>query len=401
MSQLMVHEANPAAERAWKPNLLIALLAGQFIAFGLVLGVQGVILAEVMITLALTEGIFGTIQLALPVIGFLVLMFNGKLYLRLGNKWQAILSLLLLASAMLVFSAIANLWGLILGLILSGAGFAMLDAATNSASMDFEQASGRHILNIMHGLSSGGVMLGAFITGFALESGWSYQTVAMISALACCVPIILATLPARYPNSGQAQAEATDTAGERFHKKPLFIALASICFLGSASEAIAVVWTVIYLRGLEASIAVSGTVFALFNGAMLLGRFINAPIVARLGSRISLLISGIGMVIAAALLLLFNTIPIAIVAFILLGFAVAGIQPTALSAAAPLSPNNSGAVAAPIMMSAYGALLLAPLIYGWLAEFTALRTAMLLVGICGFITCWLTMSIVGRHTSSN
>ncbi|GAA5530521.1 MFS transporter [Herpetosiphon gulosus] len=400
MSQSMVHEANPATKQAWKPTLLIALLAGQFIAFGLVLGVQGVILAEVMLALALTEGIFGTVQLALPVVGFLVLMFNSKLYLRLGNKWQSILSLLLLVSAMLAFATIGNLWGLILGLILSGAGFAMLDAATNSASMDFEQASGRHILNVMHGLSSGGVMLGAFITGFALESGWSYQAVAIASAAICCSPIILATFPARYPTAGQAQTESADPADGSFHKKPLFIALASICFLGSASEAIAVVWTVIYLLGLEASIALSGTVFALFNGAMLLGRFINAPIVARLGSRVSLLISGIGMLIAAALLLLFNTIPVSIVAFIILGLAVAGIQPTALSAAAPLSPNNSGAVAAPIMMSAYGALLIAPLIYGWIAEFTALRPAMLLVGLFGLITCWLTISIVGRHTAS-
>ncbi|HEX6292813.1 MAG TPA: MFS transporter [Herpetosiphonaceae bacterium] len=395
MSQPLVSETTPSAVGEWRPGALKLLLVGQFAIFGLVLGVQGVVWAEVMVALSLSEGVFGTAQFTLPLVGFVVLLFNGQLYLRLGNKRQSILSLLLLASAMLVLAAADHLWGLVVSLMLAGAGFAMLDAATNSAGIDLEQATGQHVMNVLHGISSGGVMLGAFLTGILLEAGWTYSLILLLSAL-ICVPFILLTLPVRYPPAGQGESESADAAGGSFLRQALFIMLAAICFMGSAAEAIATVWAVIYLRGLEAPIAISGATFALFNAAMLIGRFLNAPLVARLGTRVSLLISGIGITVAAALLLLFSSISVAVVAFVLLGLAVAGVQPTVLSASAPLA-RNSGAVAAAVMMSAYAALLVAPPVYGWAAEFTSLRLAMLLVGVCGFLTTWLAVALAVRR----
>jgi MFS family permease len=371
------------------------LLVGQFAIFGLVLGVQGVVWAEVMVALSLSEGVFGTAQFTLPLIGFVVLLFNGQLYLRLGNKRQSIVSLLLLAGAMLVLAGADHLWGLVFSLMLAGAGFAMLDAATNSAGIDLEQATGQHVMNVLHGISSGGVMLGAFITGVVLQAGLTYNWVLIISAL-ICLPFILLTLPVRYPPTGQGESADTDTSEGSFLRQALFIMLAAICFLGSAAEAIATVWAVIYLRGLEAPIAVSGATFALFNAAMLIGRFLNAPLVARLGTRISLLISGIGITGSAVLLLLFSSVPVTVVAFTLLGLAVAGVQPTVLSASAPLA-RNSGAVAAAVMMSAYAALLIAPPVYGWVAEFTSLRLAMLIVALSGFLTIWLCLAMAVRR----
>jgi len=370
---------------------LTAVLAAQFVAFGLVLGVQGVIWAEVMRRLALGAGLFGTLQLALPLVGLVVLLFNAKLYTHLGNRLQSFLSLGLLGAGMLVVAATASVPGFLVALALSGLGFAALDAASSSATMDLEQATGRHAMNVMHGLQSAAVMVGALVSGLALAAGWSYAAVAVVAAAACCVPVMAATLPAPYPRAGGAE-EDPDLPDGDLRRDPRFLALAGICFLGSAAEAIAVVWTVIYLRDLGASLAVSGLALALFNGAMLVGRFVNAPLVARAGARPSLVISGVGIVAAVVPLLLSASIPVAIGSFTLLGLAVAGVQPTALSAAAPLS-SNSGAATAGIMMSAYAALLVAPLAYGWLAEASSLRPAMVAVAALGAVATWLALSV--------
>ncbi|MER7458826.1 MFS transporter [Micromonospora sp. NPDC126480] len=390
MDRQLTRDVAAPVERGWSPRALTAILVAQFIAFGIVLGVQGVIWIEVMTNLALSEGIFGTLQLALPLVGLLVLMFNGQLYTGLGTKLQSIVALALLGAGMLVLAVTDNLWTFTLALALSGLGFAMLDAATNSAGMDLEQATGRHVMNIMHGLQSAGVMAGAVVTGLVLAAGLSFQAVSALSVLVFCVPVVLATLPVRF---APALQEDDSSAGDgSLLRSPAFLKLAGITFLGSAAEAVAVVWTVIYVVNLDAPIALSGVTYAIFNGAMLVGRFLNAPVVARFGPRVSLLISSLGILVAVVPLLVFDNVGTAVVAFTVLGLAVAGVQPTALSAAAPLAANT-GSVAAGIMMSAYAALLVAPLAYGWVADFTSLRAAMLVLGLCGFFAVWLSLRL--------
>lgn len=390
MERPLLREGSPPARAGWSPAALTWVLVTQFVAFGLVLGVQGVVWVDVMTDLSLREGIFGTMQLALPMVGIAVLMFNGQLYAWLGAKRQSVVALGLLGAGMLVLAVTDNLWTFAVALVLAGLGFAMLDAATNSAGMDLEQATGRHIMNVMHGLQSAGVMGGAVMTGVALSAGLSFRAVSALSVLVFCVPVVLATVPVRFAPA--VQEDDGMGGGERLRRKPGFVRLAGITFLGSAAEAIAVVWTVIYLANVGASIAVSGATYAIFNGAMLVGRFANASVVTKLGARMSLLISSVGIVLSVLPLLLLDNVPMAITAFTLLGLSVAGVQPTALSAAAPLS-TNTGAVAAGIMMSAYGALLVAPVVYGWAADFTSLRSAMVVVAMCGVAAVWLSLRL--------
>lgn len=386
----------PGAPSQWHARRLLLLLIAQFVAFGLVLGVQGVIFAQVMIRLALSEGVFGTAQFALPLVGLVILLFNGPIYLRLGCKWQAITSLLLLSAGMLVIAGTGSLWGFVLALVLSGLGFAMLDAATSAAAMDIEQATGRHVMNLVHGYQSGAIVVGALATGFLLSAGVGYQAIAALSVLVCCLPVILANLPAKFapPVSGD-EDEMAGIGG--LLRDPEFVRLAVVCLVGSAAEAIAIVWSVIYLLDLDAPVAISGVTFALFNGAIFVGRLVNSQIVNRFGARVSLLISGVGIAAAALLLLAVDTVPVAMAAFTLLGLAVAGIQPTALSAAGPLAAKSStGAVTGGIMMSAYLALLVAPLVYGWAAEFWSLRWAMLAVVLCGVVAVLLALRTAAR-----
>jgi fucose permease len=105
---------------------------------------------------------------------------------------------------------------------------------------------------------------------------------------------------------------------------------------------------------------------------------------ARWGARISLLISGGGLIGGTILLLApGGDVVRAVVALALLGLAVAGVIPTALSVAARRSSGNNATVASGLMASAYLCLMICPPLVGWLSELFSLRAAWLIVGLSG------------------
>jgi MFS family permease len=182
--------------------------------------------------------------------------------------------------------------------------------------------------------------------------------------------------------------------------------LAGAAALASVGESVANLWSVIYLAELGAGSVLGGAAFALANAAMLGGRLVNARVVARLGTATSLHLSGAGLILAAAILFLSGipvlpglpdlpgfpspaggdaagSVPLAVAGFGLMGLAVAGVVPTALTAGARLVPGNSGAVAGALMAAVYVAFVLAPPLVGWLAEASSLRAALLVVALSG------------------
>jgi MFS family permease len=161
-------------------------------------------------------------------------------------------------------------------------------------------------------------------------------------------------------------------------------ALVLICLLSVVIESVVFVWSVIYLRDeLHSPAVVGGVGFALFNSAMFVGRILNTPLVARYGMRASLMFSGLGLVLAAVLLLVAHQIALAIAALALLGLGVAGIFPTIVGAAGDILPGKSGLLTGVIMSSAYVAFMVTPPIVGWIAELNSWRAAMLLVLVSG------------------
>jgi hypothetical protein len=53
---------------AWRPPVVLALLAVYFSLFGVIIGAQGVLWAELVIALRLSKSIFGAVQLVSPLL---------------------------------------------------------------------------------------------------------------------------------------------------------------------------------------------------------------------------------------------------------------------------------------------------------------------------------------------
>jgi MFS family permease len=369
---------------------VLALLAGYFGLFGVIIGAQGVLWAELVLALRLSKSVFGAVQLVSPLLSVVLLLGGGQLAGWVGKKWLALLSLALLAASNLALAGAGELLSLAGALLLAGAGNAMLEMSMNGATLDWERNTGRSVMNLMHAGFSGGAVLGALAAGVLLGAGWQYSQV-LFALVALCGLMLLATLPMRYP---PAEASTAASAGPSATLRLLFgqralLMLAAICVLGIVGESFANLWSVIYLHELGAAALVGGAAFALFNAAMFAGRLGNSWLVGRRGARVSLLASGVGMLLSALLLLLPGSVPLAIIAFMLLGVAVAGVVPTALSAGARLSPGNSAALTGGIMAAAYSGFIVCPPLTGWIADRFSLQAALIAVGLSGLVVLWL------------
>jgi fucose permease len=382
------------AQSSWRPGLVFGLLVSYFALFGITFGSQGVIWADLVARLQLSKGVFGTAQLSAPLVSIGILLMAGPLCTRFSKKRLILLGLVSLSLAIAWMSLASDLWGLVGALLLSGAGFGLIETAANSATLDWEDATGRKVMNLMHAGFSAGAVLGSIAASAMLGAGLGYtlilQLVALVGAL-----ILLATLPARFaPVEAAAEGSGDPMAALRLlFSGPVVMALAVICMISTLGESVANTWSVIYLSDMGAPAWIGGAAFALFNGTMFLGRLGNATLVARLGERASLLVSAVCMMVAGVILVALPLVVPVVVAFALLGVAVAGIVPTVLSATARLAPGSSGAVTGAIMSVAYVSFIICPPLIGWVAEASSLRVALVVVLITGLLQLVLARTI--------
>ncbi len=381
------------ARYLWRPRITLALLLSYFALFGIIIGAQGVLWPDILIALRMSEGTFGTAQLVSPLVAVVLLLQSGPLCHRVGKKRLALLAMPVLLSGIVVLALARDVWGFVLAIALAGAGFGLVEMVMNSATLDWEQATGRDVMNMMHAGFSGGAMVGAFSAGLMRGAGWEYQQV-LYALGGLCVLVLVATLPTRYPPEEHAeQSSAGPGASIRLLlSQSLLIMLAAICLISTIGESIANTWSVIHLYDLGAPAFVGGAAFALFNLTMFIGRMVNTSLVARFGARASLLASGAGIALSGVLLLV-PQLWVAVVAFALLGLAVAGVVPTVLSAAARLVPGQSGAITGGIMSVAYLSFIISPPLIGWFAEIFSLQSSFVIVAVSGMALFWMSRGI--------
>ncbi|PLS83300.1 MAG: hypothetical protein CYG59_01730 [Chloroflexi bacterium] len=384
----IVQPTSSTSAQSWQAAPALAVVILHFGLFGCLSGVNGVLWAELLAVLQVGEGPFGTAQLTSTLVATMILLRYAALSTWFGPKHLTIIGLVLAAVAMLILTTITTLWGFVASLALLGAGTSLLDGAMNQTAIDWEHATRRPVMNFIHACFSGGAVLGSLSAGAGLGAGWSYGQVLVTVALIYGISAAL-TLTVRFPPVTTPATTAEPGAWRPIVRNPTLRALMLICGLSIIVESVIFLWAVIYVRTeLAAPVVLGSVAFAVFNGAMFVGRLLNGPIVARRGAGTSLLLSGAGLILGTGILIATNNVTIAIGALMLLGLAIAGIFPTVVAAAGSVLPGQSGALTGALMTLAYLCFMLAPPVIGWLAEWSSLRIAFIVVGLCGVGTVW-------------
>jgi MFS family permease len=329
-------------------------------------------------SLELSDGELGTALVGLA-IGLLIgTRVAGAPVDRFGSRPVMRAGFPLLAATLLLPGLADSLIALFLSLLVLGLASGALDVAMNAQGIEVERYLRRPILSGLHGLWSVGLGIGAGAAAIAAAIDADplehFAVVAAVLALASLV-FMRGLLPARTPHPDDAPEPPADVRWT-----PALLLLGVIAFCSFVGEGAASDWSAVYMtQELSASPVLGAVAFAAFAVTMAIARFVADPLRGRLGNLA--LVRGGSLIAAAGLgfALLVHEPAAAIAGFALLGLGLAPVVPIAFSVAGDLDARATGRLVGRVATLGYVGSVAGPIMIGWLAEATSLRTALGLV----------------------
>jgi MFS family permease len=175
--------------------------------------------------------------------------------------------------------------------------------------------------------------------------------------------------------------------------------LAGVIIVITFAQNVGVTWSPIYLDTLGADPFISGVALASFQGATAVFRLINGMLVRWFGDKVVLWSGALGVISAGTMLLVSRDQYIVLSAFILLGAAVAGAQPTAISLGVRLLPTRTALVSAGILAVGEIGFVLSTPILGWVSDLVSLQYSLSLALPCGVIALLLIFGIPSNRAT--
>jgi MFS family permease len=356
-----------------------AAVAAAFLIHSTVSGTWAPRLPAIKESLGLSDGELGTALVGLA-IGLLAgTRLAGAPVDRFGSRPVMRAGFPLLAATLVLPGLADSAAALFLALLVLGFASGALDVAMNAQGIEVERQLARPILSGLHGLWSVGLGLGAGVAALAAaveaDPLEHFAVVAVALALASLV-FLRGLLPAR----DHVRVEEDDDERVTVRWTLPLVLLGVIAFCSFVGEGSASDWSAVYMtQELGASPALGAVAFAAFAVTMAAARFAADPLRSRLGE--VTLVRG-GSLIAAAGLglgLLLHEPAAGIAGFALLGLGLAPVVPIAFSAAGDLDPRATGRLVGRVATIGYVGSVAGPIMIGWLAEATSLRTSLWLV----------------------
>ena len=357
-----------------------AAVAAAFLIHSTVSGTWAPRLPAIKESLGLSDGELGTALVGLA-IGLLAgTRLAGTPVDRFGSRPVMRAGFPLLAATLLLPGLADSAVALFLALLVLGIASGALDVAMNAQGIEVERYLRRPILSGLHGLWSVGLALGAGLAAIAAAVGATplehFAVVAAALVLASLV-FLRGLLPARDQVRGDEQEESEDT---RVPWTLPLVLLGVIAFCSFVGEGSASDWSAVYMtQELGTSPALGAVAFAAFAVTMAAARFAADPLRARLSNgtlvRAGSLLAAVGLGLA----LVIHEPVAGIAGFALLGLGLAPVVPIAFSAAGDLDPRATGRLVGRVATIGYVGSVAGPIMIGWLAEGTSLRTALWLV----------------------
>jgi MFS family permease len=353
-------------------------VAAAFLIHSTVSGTWAPRLPAIKESLELSDGELGTALVGLA-IGLLVgTRLAGAPVDRFGSRPVMRVGFPLLAATLVLPGLADSLVALLLSLFVLGLASGTLDVAMNAQGIEVERYLRRPILSGLHGLWSVGLGIGAGLAAVAaaIEADplEHFAVVAAVLAVASFVSLS-GLLAAHRPAAGEQEEKHVPVRWTL-----ALVLLGVIAFCSFVGEGAASDWSAVYMtQELDASEALGAVAFAAFAVTMAISRFAADPLRARLGN---VALARGGSLIAAAGLglgLLVHEPAAAIAGFALLGLGLAPVVPIAFSAAGDLDPRATGRLVGRVATIGYVGSVAGPIMIGWLAEATSLRTSLGLV----------------------
>lgn len=313
-------------------------------------------------------------------------LLSARIINRFGTAAVTAVSTIMTAFALLGFSVSQNMLYLCLCAIPLGLGAGAIDTALNNYVALHYKASHMNFLHCFYGI---GVSLSPFIMSFALsKSSWQngYFNVSLVQFGIALLTIISLPIWKKVRHSvTNSQSSPTRTLPLKTMLRNPKVMTACMVFLGSCGvEYTCGIWGSTYLvRGKGAAVDTAALMITFYYVGIAFGRFLSGILARKLTS--NQLIRAGQITVLAALVLLILPLPYQVSAFslFLIGMGNGTIYPNMLH----LTPANFGedvsqSVIGVQMAFSYVGILLAPAIFGLMAQYITISLFPYFILLC-------------------
>jgi predicted MFS family arabinose efflux permease len=257
----------------------------------------------------------------------------------------------------------------------------MSNISVNTQGVLAEKIYNRPIMTSFHGAWSvagfTGSLIGLLMMGLKLTPRIHFFIVA-------AMVFIIVFIARKYLIPG---ATAQQAGKKKFFSKPegVLVQLGIIAFCSMAAEGAMFDWSGVYFK--EVVVAPHSLVILGYSSFMIMmatGRFVGDRIIARLGRKKTLQLSGVFVLTGLMIAVLFPYLITATIGFLIVGLGVSSVIPTVYSAAARSSKISPSMALAGVSSVGYLGFLMGPPLIGYIAQLASLRYSFAVISLLGF-----------------
>ncbi len=348
---------------------------------------------DLLKALSISYTLLGVISVIGAGLSMISMMIGGSLVSHFGARTTMIFTAPLLFVSHAILALFPSTMTLIIVNVGWGLGFGALIVACTAVVIDWERERRKRIIDPFQASWNIASIVGALLGGWLLSIGYDFKQI-MWLAVMTSVPLWICLLFTAIPGSGIVEEQGNPLESLRVLRLDRSLSvLAIIIIVITFAQNVGVTWSPIYLDTLGADPLISGAALAAFQGATALFRLINGVLVRWFGDKVVLWSGALGVIIAGTMLLISRDQYIVLSAFILLGSAVAGAQPTAISLGVRLLPTRTALVSAGILAVGEVGFVLSTPVLGWVSDLASLQYSLSLALPCGIIAFLLVFGI--------
>lgn len=383
-------------------SVLFGGAATGIFVFGIVMAVLGTLfgLPEMRARLQIDLAQQGNMILLLYLGILVATLVAGPVIDAIGNKVILVTAAALVAAGMAGFALAHSYREATIPAILLGLGGGGLNTSTNVLVSDLYGENRGTMLNILGIFYGIGALCIPLLAG-AIEGRYAIAPQLFVCsglAAACALLFLSMHFPAASAAQRWSWREALNVA-----RYPSVLALAFLLFCQSGNEASIGGWTSTYVG--EAGLGAKAATFILagYWAMLMLGRVLVARFLHSVGKIQMVLVSGVGALLGAAILLTARNEVMLVAGVLLIGLSYAGIFPTTLAIAGDASQKFAGTVFGLLIAIALFGGMSFPWAVGHISQASGVRYGMIvpLLGAAGICVLAFRILLTQRQCSKS
>ena len=335
---------------------------------------------DIKSSLHLSEAGLGSILLALPLGQLITMPVSGRLVTRFGSKYVLRVAVVGYVLSLTNIGLVEKPWQLALALCAFGIFGNLCNISVNTQAVHAEALYNRPIMASFHGIWSTagftGALIGSLMMKFDIKPYYHFWIIALF---AITMMLIFNKYLLLTPTSRSA---SSFTKIKMPHGSLMLLGVIAFCCM--SVEGCMFDWSGVYFKQVvkaEGSLVSLG--YASFMIMMATGRFTGDRLALKFGRKKMVQLSGILIFIGMMIAVIFPTIIMATIGFLIIGFGVSSIIPLMFSTAGKIKEVASGIAIATVSGIGFFGFLIGPPLIGYIAQLAGLQYSFAVIAVLG------------------